>query len=209
MQSRILVASYFAAVILTCRFVDEAVAGPVYLNLVLDPATTANNGIPAVNGMTVTSTQSGSNRWHLYALDDNEGSLGIAYYNISIDNATTVLHRSPVTTIQDPDTEATFSAGFSVFRNQAAGPAGFIQASQSVPDPTNPYASIGGFGTTIGNFVTKVAAVNPSHVVIGPTTSGQWGNYATDTSTGPTGANWLLLAEGQYAAGLPPTIGTT
>jgi hypothetical protein len=199
--------NFYFALLAVAITATTTLAGPVYLQFVYDPATTAGNGVPAVDGMNVSSTQSGAGRWHLYAMDTNEGSLGLAQYNIGITGSpTTVLHRSPSTTIQDPDTESNFSAGFTLLRNQQAGATAFIQASQNLPDQT-PYI-IDGFGRAAGNFVAQKNESNPLHNVIGPTTSGQWGNYATDMAPPAAGAglSWVLLAEGQYT-GQPGSLG--
>jgi hypothetical protein len=191
---------FFAGLIAAAMFATVANAGPVYLQFVYDPATTAGDGIAPVNGMSINSTRSGAGNWHLYALDANAGSLGLAQYNIGITGSPlTVLHRSSQTQIDNGDGEF-FSSGFTLLRAQAAGAAAFIQASQNLPDQT-PFL-VAGFGRTTGNFASNATAIDADSFVAGPTTSGQWGNYATDPSLpadpDAAGLNWLLLAEGTY-----------
>ncbi|MCI0333410.1 MAG: PEP-CTERM sorting domain-containing protein [Planctomycetes bacterium] len=193
---------FFIALCAFAISVATANAGPVYLTLVVDPATTANAG-----GLDGTSTQSGAGRWHLYAFDDHTGSLGIAAYSVTLSGIDTVLHRSPSTLWQDADA-ADHDAGFRLLRSAndttppVATPASNpIVASQPLVGST-PINPILGYGREASDFTTKI----PNPPAVGPfssQTSPSWGDYATDPPSLLVG---LFLAEGAYTIGTPPTI---
>jgi len=91
-------------------------AGPIYLNLVTDPVTTAFSGIPAVGGFSGTSTRAGAGTWQLYVLDDQAASFGIALYQISlVGSVPAINHRSPQT-YYDTNDDVDFRAGFALVR---------------------------------------------------------------------------------------------
>lgn len=192
MRSRIFFASLMTAVLLA----SVANAGPVYLNLVLNPATTAGGGS--------TSTQSGANRWHLYAFDDTDGSLGIGAFGISLTNLTGILNRSPRTDwdTDDPDT-GPFAAGFHAQRsaNDTTAPiaANANPLGGAQPLPGDQPVIVTGFGREASTFAAElppgstISAVNQ--------TSPSWGGAYL---TAPTNYNpWIFLAEGTFAAGTP------
>src|SRR5258705_13601414 len=62
--------------------------------LVVDPWTTAGTTPD------VTSTRSGPGTWHLFAVDDLPGQYGFNTYDVTVTGATSVNHRSPLTTVQ-------------------------------------------------------------------------------------------------------------
>jgi hypothetical protein len=166
----------------------------VLLGLYVDPPTVANT---AANG--VTSTLSGPHTWQLYALDTSTTDFGISSYDITINNVSSVFHRSPATFISDndPDNPDNFAAGFSLLR---ASTVTNIQASE--PLPNNGGYMVTGFGQTAGNFAAFAASVNPSASVVGPSTSTSWGTYTDPVLDPRDGHHWLFLAEGQYNAAL-------
>jgi hypothetical protein len=174
----------------------------VIVGLYVDPPTIANT---AANG--VLSTKSGPLSYQLFALDTSTTDFGISSYDILLNGVTSVLHRSPTTNISDndPDNPQNFGAGFSLLR--AASVATGIQASE--PLPNNSGYMVTGFGQTAGNFTALATSVNAAATVVGPSTSPSWGTY-TDPVLAPSawnGQHWVLLAEGNYAAGAAkPTI---
>jgi len=189
----------FVIAFLGVAMVAASANAAAILQLVLDPATTAGNGIPAVNGFSVTSTQSGAGRYHLYLLDNTTDSFGVSSYNITVSGATTGLHRSPTTSWNDADEGGPYNAGFSLLRSaNNFAPLATFQASQPLPG-TVP-ALITGMGREASDFQTKIPQAVPSSFAL--TTSGQWGNYATIAPQG--GKNWLFIGEGQYTG--TPTI---
>jgi hypothetical protein len=169
---------------------NTAQAG-VIVGLMLSPGSTADGG--------ATSTRSGTGSWQLYALDDSNADFGISSYNITMSGTTAINHRSPVTTIMDGNGDLQ-TAGFNLLRTGTnVNP---IQSSQALPGST-PF-SITGFGQTASNFVTKSTAIDAGAVVVGPTTSGVWGNYDSHPALTPlatsTGHNWMFIAEGLGSA---------
>jgi hypothetical protein len=188
-------------VLLASLISTSASAGPVYLNVVVNPATDADAG-GTLDGL---STLSGPGTWHLYALDDTVGSLGIANYNITLANISTILHRSPTTAWEDVNGDL-FDAGFRFLRtaNDTTPPVGAasnpIVAFQPLPGPS--VQQITGFGRESSDFATKING----EVLFSGTTSPSWGDYATDPlTTGMSGGNnWLFLAEGAWLGGANP-----
>jgi hypothetical protein len=191
-------------------------AGTVYLIEVVDPPTTAGAGIAPIPGggssMAVTSTRSGPGTWHLYAIDDADGSAGIRGFFIKLDpgpggTIPATNNRSPV---GNWDTDPVYgngtpsNVGFDLLRSATPLPIG-------VQSPTNT-VQIGGFGITAGNFQASTGA---GSYQLAPT-SGQWGNYSDPYPVnGPAiiGASGHLrsavfLAEGTYT-GSHPTIDVT
>ena len=157
----------------------------VIVSLLQNPTTTAGGG--------ATSTRSGNGTWQLYAIDDSNSDFGISSYNITLSGATAINHRAPVTTINDQNGDPQ-TAGFNLLRTGTnANP---IQASQNLPGQT-PFL-ITGFGQTASNFATETAAIDPASAVVGPTTSGSWGNYNSPLLSGSAinGNKWVFLAEG-------------
>lgn len=198
----------------------HAIAGPVYLTLVFDPATTAGAGVPTIarqfssGTFSVTSTQSGAGKWHLYALDDISGSLGLAGFSVPVGGGTSGhLNRSTngsFTNYGDADetvVESSGTAGFSdalVRSGVGANPANPIQGNQLIGS----FQGIPGYGITAGNLNNTPNLSAPSdHRTWGGVTSGQWGNYATDPAS-INGKNWLFLGEGSYSGGGFPSIGS-
>jgi hypothetical protein len=170
----------------------------VILLPLLNPSSTAGGG--------ATSTRSGNGSWQLYALDDSSTDFGISSYNITMSGTTAINHRSPVSTVTDTDGDPQ-TAGFNLLRTGTnVNP---IQASQSLPG-TTPFL-ISGFGQTASDFITKSTAIDAGAVVVGPTTSGVWGNYNSGALTAAgfnsvgrpdigallaAGKKWIFLAEG-------------
>jgi hypothetical protein len=187
-------------------FINASANAAIILQLIIDPVADADAGIAPVNGMSVTSTRMGPGTWHVYALDNDTGSHGISSYNIFVQNATTVLHRSPATFWNDVDENGPFNAGFTLLRSiNNLAPIGTLQASQ--PLPGSQPALIAGFGQTAGNFPDAISGEDPGGYEV--TTSGQWGNYAVALNLpNPSGLKWIFLGEGQYAAGSPPSVGS-
>lgn len=198
-----------------------AQAGPVYLYLAVDPATTAGAGIATVprdfstGTFSVTSNKSGPGSFHLYALDDSTGSFGIAFFSVKLNGAITagsLQNRSPNAAYDtlDADTNSTGQSGSAGFSD------GLLRSGVGVnPDQgaqvIGSLNRIGGFGQTASNFnLTPNVPAPPaggSRTWSG-VTSGEWGNYATSFAGGDplgTGHKWLLLGEGNYT-GAAPTI---
>lgn len=184
-----------------------AQAAPMYVYVVADPATTAGAGIPALNGMTVSSTKTGAGKFQVYAVDDVTGSFGIKSYNIKLNGTiTTLLNRSPNATWTDAD-DVSSAEGFNDVRFATAA-TGITSGGQN---PGNP-VFIKGFGISANNFPTA----NASAVSTTQGTSGQWGLYSPGVGltsgvtlpvNGGSGSvrNAVLLAEGDYT-GAAPTI---
>jgi hypothetical protein len=182
---------------------SETTAQATYTWLVIDPATTAGAGVAAVNGFSVTSTRSGVGTWHLFAVDDADGSAGIRSYLVKLNNAVVSNNRSPVTGWDTVAQDGPFTAGFNAPRTA-------LNAGQ---DPGN-QTQVSGYGISANNFVASLPTADPT--AFASTTSGQWGIYAVaDGQTSGTLAdghirNAIFLAEGTYAAGSTPSIdGTT
>jgi hypothetical protein len=188
----------FATLIAAALLAANAKAAMVF-DLVIDPASTAFSGVGPDNGFAGTSSRTGAGTFHIYALDDTAGSLGIANYSVGLLGTITALnHRSPTTNGSDVNGD-NFGAGFHLGRTGTnANPA---QGSQA-PTDLSPF-QIMGFGKEASNFGAKISDPNS---VVGPTTNGQWGNYATEASaTGSNGGQWLFIGEGTYT-GVAPTF---
>jgi hypothetical protein len=186
-----------ASLLLFAALITSANGGPVYLSLVLNPATTANAG-----GLDGTSTQSGANSWHLYAFDDTDGSLGIATFSVTMSNViNTVFNRSPSTLWNDGDSD--YNAGLRELRsnNDNTAFANPITGGQPLPGST-PIGPILGLGRTASNFTAKIPEATSG---FSSTTSSRWGNYATDPPSNPQ-LTGLLLAEGTWLGSVAPTI---
>jgi PEP-CTERM motif len=183
---------FLVSFVLTAVLGGSTAQATVHVGLVLNPSSTAGGG--------ATSTRSGNGSWQLYALDDNDSDFGISSYNISMSGTTAINHRSPITTVNDLNGDPQ-TAGFSGLRSGTnANP---IVASQGLPG-TTPFL-ITGFGQTASNFTTKATAIDAGAFVVGPTTSGSWGNYNSPFLAPlqtQTGNNWVFLAEGLGASGL-------
>lgn len=161
----------------------------VILDFVLDPATTAGGG--------ATSNQSGAGRWHLYAYDNNAqgNSNGIAAYNIVVQNALTLLHRSPSTIWNDVDANE-FDGGFRFLRSGSN-----VMTMVAAQNPNHPL--IQGFGREASNFTTELPAADS----FASTVSASWGANTTDLPS-QSSLPWLFLAEGTYTVGgALPAIG--
>jgi hypothetical protein len=187
----------FAAALAVQAFEVTSAGAGVIFDLVIDPPTTAFNGIPPASGSSGTSTRSGAGTFHIYALDDTPGSLGIANYSVGLLGSITVInHRAPLTNVQDANGDV-FAAGFHLGRTGTnVNP---IQGSQA-PTDLSPF-QIYGFGKELSNLSAEITAPN---MVAGPTINGQWGNYATDPSeTGFNGGRWLFIGEGTYTGARP------
>jgi hypothetical protein len=191
---------FFACLFATALFAASANAA-IILDLVIDPPTDADSGIPPVGpgNHVVTSTRTGAGNWHLYAYDNTDGSLGISSYNITVNNTLTNLHRSSVTNWNDADENGPFAAGFNLLRTPNNN-GGIFQGSQPLPGSVP--ALISGYGREASNFGAKI----PQATSFALETSGQWGNYATAPALG---GPWFFIGEGTYdVAGPAPTIGT-
>jgi hypothetical protein len=184
----------------------SAARGQVYLFLVVDPATTAGAGVPPAGGFTVTSTKSGPGSFHLFAVDDVDGSYGLSVFRIQLNGtftATTLLNRSSWTNWDDVDNNGPYPEGFSDIRS--GSPANPLTAVQGLSN--SPF--ITGFGQSASNFAAKTTGAASYF----STVSGQWGNYADPYTSGTVLAtghsrNAFFLAEGTYT-GSPPTIDLT
>lgn len=205
--------SLFTALVLACSFgANAALAGPLYVFLVVDPATTAGAGVASSNDFSVTSTRSGVGTWHLYAVDDLPDSFGIRSFNIKLNpgqegTIPIMCNRSPNTRWDDDPTfgsgSGTVAAGFSDIRSGRN--VTWISGGQGVVNNTN----IGGLGISAGNFQLQTPGQSFS-----TTTSGQWGTYADPFTSGELGntgrmRNALFLGEGTYTGGAPTVDLTT
>jgi hypothetical protein len=201
--------------LLAAGFAQQAAhAGPMFIYMFVNPVSTAGAGVPAANGMTVSSSKSGSGTFQLYAVDDVTGSFGIKSYQIKLNGTiTTFLNRSPNGQWNDTDAAGPYPEGFNDVRTAVAA-TGITSGGQN---PTNPYF-IKGFGITANNFVAANAGApifdSGSTFQI---TSGQWGNYSQalphcsgEVCSPGDGAirNAIFLAEGNYS-GAPPTVDLT
>jgi hypothetical protein len=180
-------------------------AGTVYVYLVVDPPTTAGAGIPAIAGggqnMIVNSTRSGPGSWHLYAIDDADGSAGIRSFFVKLTGTiSSVSNRSP---LANWDNDPNYGDG------NVQSPVGFDSLRTAAPDlggsqsPTNT-PQISGFGIEASNFQAKTGAASYQSAPI----SGQWGNYADPGTSGVEAATGharhaLFLAEGLYSGPRP------
>lgn len=197
----------FLATMAVLAMAASANAGSIYTWLVVDPATTAGAGVAAQSGFNVSSTRSGVGTWHLYAVDDADGSSGIRSFFVKLNGTTPAINnRSPVTQYDDDPTfgngNGPFNAGFNDVRTTTP----LLGAGQGVTNSVQ----IAGYGITAGNFSTVPGALS-----FASTTSGQWGTYAS--GDGPTSGtladghvrNAVLLGEGTYTGSAPTVDGTT
>lgn len=192
----------FGILLVTALGVCTADAGPMYIFLYIDPPTTAGAGIPASNGMTVTSSKAGPGTFHLYIGDTVTGSFGIKSYNIKLTSTlTSFINRSPNGNWNDAGETGPFAEGFNDVRTASAATA-TTSAGQA---PTNTFF-IKNYGISAGDFV----AANPSAATTTQSSSGQWGAYGVpDIFTPYLGARKpVFLAEGNYT-GAGPTIDLT
>ncbi len=173
-------------------------AGSVDLFLITDPPTTAFVGVPPAGGFSGTSTRSGAGTWHLFALDDADGSFGIAQVKAQLIGTLPAINNRLTQTLYDTVDDVGFKAGFTLLRS--ATNANPITGSAELPG-TQPYTQ-GGLGRTSGNYSTIPGATSFSG-----TTNGQWGNYADPGTSGTTilghARNALFVAEGTYTGAAP------
>jgi len=189
--------TFYVALIAATLAAVSANAGPVYLSLVVDPATTASAGIPSSGSFNLTSNRSGAGTWHLYVVDDTTGSFGINNFKVQL-NGTVPLITNRSTQTQFEDENGEFQpAGFADPTVRSAANVNPISGGQPLGSPYR----ITGLGQATSNYAEKF----PDAVSFSATTNGQWGNYATDPTGGPAGKSWLFLAEGTYT-GAAPTI---
>jgi hypothetical protein len=148
--------------------------------------------------LAVSSSRSGPGTWHLFAVDDADGSAGIRSFSIKLNgNVSGILNRSPTTSWNDADGVSS-NAGLNDVRTTTPT----IGAGQGVTNPV----LIAGYGQTGGNFGASLPAATSFAV----TTSGQWGTYAA--AEGYTSGTLftaghvrtaLFLAEGFYTGAAP------
>src|SRR5436190_58865 len=103
----------FSCVVLSASSVAR---GQVYLFLVVDPPTTAGSGVAPAGGFTVTSSKSGAGSFHLFAVDDVDGSYGMSVFRVKLNgsfSATTLLNRSSWSSWDDVDNNGPYREGFS------------------------------------------------------------------------------------------------
>jgi hypothetical protein len=187
-----------------------AQSGPMYVWVVADPGSTAGAGVPAQNGMTVTSSKTGAGKFQVYAVDEVDGSFGIKVFNVKLNGTiTTFLNRSPSGAWNDTDGAGPYAQGFNDIRTANAA-TGITSGGQS---PTNPYF-VKGFGISASNFVAADAsAPNWDSSSTTQAASGRWGTYSATLGAVTSGVvpgsghfrNAILLAEGDYT-GAAPTI---
>jgi hypothetical protein len=204
----------FLTTITVLGFAAAANAGPMYVYMVIDPATTAGAGIAAIpthgTSLIVTSNKSGAGTYHLYAVDDVTGSFGIRKYQVTLAPGaggalSTILRRSPIGQYDDDPTfgngSGPYSVGFSDLRSGG-------NINPIAGDQSGNVTQIATFGITASNFGTAIGAIAQS---LGDGTSGQWGNYADPgtqglvTAAGGDGGhrNAVLLGEGAYTGASP------
>jgi hypothetical protein len=216
--------TFLAGFAILLGFAATANAGPMYVALVLDPTTTAGAGVATVprdqgtGTFSVTSNKSGAGSWHLFALDDVTGSLGIAGFSVAV-TGTATNHQNRSTTggfdtLDDQGTSTgnagdSGSAGFSDALVRSASP---VQGNQVIGSLND----IAGFGISAGslnNTPNLNAPPSGGSRSWSAVTSGVWGNYSaadtallnTITAAAATGKKWLLLGEGNYT-GAAPTV---
>ncbi len=198
----------FFAVIALLGMAATAHAGTVYAYLVLDPATTAGAGIATIPGggtnLAVTSTRSGAGTFHVYAVDDADGSNGLRSFFVKINpgsggTVTSVSNRSPNAQWDDDPSFGSGDGPFIVGFDSARTTTPLLGGSQS---PTNS-PQVGGLGITAGNFQALTNAASYGSGVV----SGQWGNYADPKTSGLLAdghvRNAVLLGEGLYTGAAP------
>ncbi len=199
--TRAAVACVSCTLLLTLFAAQASFAGVISLFLVVDPATTAGAGVPAAGGFSVTSNRSGPGTWHLFAVDEADGSFGIAQIQAKLTGTVPVISNRITQTMYDTADDGGFKAGLTLLRS--ASNINPIFASAELPG-TQPFTQ-GGLGITAGNYSTIPGATSFS-----ATTNGQWGNYGDGAITSfPTfHGNYrsaLFVAEGTYT-GAAPTV---
>jgi hypothetical protein len=158
--------------------------------------------------MAVTSSRSGAGTFHLFAVDDADGSSGIRSFFVKL-NGTIAAgnNRSPQELSWDTATfDGPFNEGFNDVRT-AQPVSTLFGAGQAVTN--NP--QIDGYGQTASNFVFKTPTAGSMTAPV----SGQWGLYSAGDglTSGIVGAsghvrNALFLGEGTYT-GAAPTVDIT
>jgi len=197
----------------------------MYVALVLDPSTTAGAGVATTTRdfgtgtFSVTSNKSGVGSWHLFALDDVAGSLGIAGFSVGVTGtANNHLNRSTTGGFDTLDSEGASTGG-----TGDSGSAGFSDALVRSNSPVQGNQVIGSLNDIAG-FGISASSLNSTPNLNAPpaggsrswsaVTSGQWGNYsAADNALlaqvpgiGTAGGKkWLFLGEGNYT-GAQPTL---
>jgi hypothetical protein len=196
-------ATLFVSSILSVAFgIATANAGPVSLYLIVDPATTAFAGVPAVAGQSTTSTRSGAGTFQVYAVDEATGSFGLAQVQAALSGGVLQINNRNTQTNYDTADDSGFKAGLTLLRS--ATNANPIFASAELP-ASQPYFQ-GNLGITAGNYNGI-----PGATAFSGTTNGQWGNYSGGfgVTQGPTTSgnlrNALFVGEGTWT-GTPPTI---
>jgi hypothetical protein len=153
----------------------------VSLQLVIDPA------VPGCDGCTL----SGPNTWNLIARANDGDNFGILSYLVSVQNVTSILHRSPFIPAVVNPSDDTYRVGFSLLRSAdntlPTGTGFLVRAVQDVF--TGSPVVIRGFGQTSGSFAALVPPEDTYTV-----------------ATQPTWNSALLLAEGSYATGANPFV---
>lgn len=180
MMKRMLVS---AAVVMLLA--SSASAAVVTYTLVLNP--TAANGC-------VGCTLTGPGTWDLLASSSEGDNFGIASYQVTLNNVSSIFHRSPRTNLvvdPNPDELDPSPAGFQILRSgNGVNP---IVAGQDTVTPT-PYI-VHGYGQTASSFQAQYP-----------------GTVQSGTSNQATAAGWdakLLIAEGAYTpGGQLPSFGT-
>jgi hypothetical protein len=200
----------FLALVAVLGMATVANAGPMSLFLIVDPATTAFAGVPAVAGQATSSTRSGAGTWQLYAADEGTGSFGIAQVQAALTGTIPAISNRLTQTTYDTSADSGFKAGLTLLRS--ATNVNPVFGSAELPG-TQPYTQ-GGLGQTAGNYNSIPDAIAWT------STNGQWGNYSpanaamvgtNGKTSGPTASgnvrNALFVAEGTYT-GAAPTINT-
>src|SRR6187551_495389 len=108
-----------------------AQAGSMYVYVVADPGSTAGAGVPAVSGMSVSSSKTGAGKFQVYAVDDVDNSFGIKVFNVKLNGTlTTLLNRSPSGAWNDTDGAGPYNQGFNDIRTAVAG-TGILSGGQA------------------------------------------------------------------------------
>jgi len=198
----------FLATIAVLSLAATASAGPVSLFLIVDPATTAFARVSAVANQPTASTRSGAGTWQLYAVDEAQGSFGIAQVQAALTGTVPAISNRLTQTTYDTADDSGFKAGLTLLRSSTnVNP---VFGSAELPG-SQPYTQ-GGLGLTAGNYNSVPLATAFT------STNGQWGNYSAGNAamvgtngktSGPTASgnvrNSLFVAEGTYT-GAAPTI---
>jgi len=217
--------TFLAGFAILLGFAATANAGPMYVALVLDPTTTAGAGVATVardlgtGTFSVTSNKSGAGSWHLFALDDVTGSLGIAGFSVAV-GGTAINHQNRSTT---GGFDTLDDSGASTGGPGDSGSAGFSDALVRSASPVQGNQVIGSLNDIAG-FGIGSSSLNSTPNLNAPpaggtrswsaVTSGIWGNYsaadnialANVVGSVATGKKWVLLGEGNYT-GQDPVLG--